>query len=72
MSSPTGLVYGWPSKGDQMDLDRRSLLVGGIAAAGMAGLPDLFRLIEPDLHPASQFDLHPFTRSLIDSVTGSA
>jgi hypothetical protein len=56
-----------------MDIDRRRVLAGGLAYVGMAGQPDIFRLIEavkePD--PAPEFELHPFTRSLIDTVSRS-
>jgi hypothetical protein len=56
-----------------MDIDRRSLLAGGLACVGMAALPDTFRLIEPveELNLVPAFELHPFTRSLIESVSGS-
>ena len=41
MSTLTGSVYGWPSEKteDQMDIDRRSFLTGGLACAGLAVLP---------------------------------
>jgi hypothetical protein len=56
-----------------MDMDRRSLLAGGLVCACMAGLPDTFRLIEPvkEPDPVPEFELHPFTRSLIDTVSRS-
>jgi hypothetical protein len=75
MSALTGSVYGWLSERaeDQMDIDRRSFLAGGLACASLAVLPDAFRLIKPveALDPVPEFELHPFTRSLIDTVSRS-
>src|ERR1700747_1270642 len=41
MSTPTGSVYGWLSEQteDQMDIERRGFLTGGLASAGLAVLP---------------------------------
>jgi hypothetical protein len=54
-------------------MDRRSFLLGGIAAAGMAGLPDTLVLIHSvhGIDSAPEFELHPFTRSLIETASES-
>ena len=41
MSTLTSTVYGWLSEQpeNQMDIDRRSFLAGGLARAGLAVLP---------------------------------
>ena len=75
MSSLTGSVYGWFSERteDQMDIDRRSFLTGGLACAGLAVLPGEFPVADfisaDDL--AAVFGLHPFTVSLLERVAGA-
>ena len=75
MSSLTGSVYGWLSEQteDQMDIDRRSFLTGGLAIAGLAVLPGKYPVAgfnsADDL--AAIFGLHPFTVSLLERVAGA-
>jgi hypothetical protein len=75
MSSLIGSVYGWPSEKteDQMDIDRRSFLTGGLACAGLAVLPGKYPVADfisaDDL--AAIFGLHPFTVSLLERVAGA-
>jgi hypothetical protein len=72
MSSLTGSVYGWLSDKteDQMDIDRRSFLIGGLTCTGLA--------VWPGKHPVAAFNLaddlaatiglHPFTVSVLERV----
>ena len=75
MSTLTGSVYGWLSEQteDQMDIDRRSFLTGGLACAGLAVLPGKYPVAgfnsADDL--AAIFGLHPFTVSLLERVAGA-
>ena len=75
MSTLTGSVYGWLSERteDQMDIDRRSFLTGGLACAGLAVLPGKYSVAgfnsADDL--AAIFGLHPFTVSLLERVAGA-
>ena len=56
-----------------MDIDRRSLLTGGLACAGLAVLPGKYPVAgfnsADDL--AAIFGLHPFTVSLLERVAGA-
>lgn len=75
MSTLTGSVYGWLSEQteDQVDIDRRSFLTGGLACAGLAVLPGKYPVADfnsaDDL--AAIFGLHPFTVSLLERVAGA-
>jgi hypothetical protein len=75
MSTLTGSVYGWLSEQteDQMDIDRRSFLTGGLACAGLAVLPSKHPVAgfnsADDL--AAIFGLHPFTVSLLERLAGA-
>jgi hypothetical protein len=75
MSTLIGSVYGWLSERteDQMDMDRRSFLTGGLACAGLAVLPGKYPVAgfnsADDL--AATFGLHPFTVSLLERVAGA-
>jgi hypothetical protein len=75
MSTLTGSVYGWLSERteDQMDIDRRKFLTGGLACAGMAVLPGKHPVAgfnsADDL--AAVFGLHPFTVSLLERSAGA-
>ena len=75
MSTLTGSVYGWLSEEteDQMDMDRRSFLTGGLACAGLAVIPGTCSVAgfnsADDL--AAIFGLHPFTVSLLERVAGA-
>ena len=75
MSSLTGSVYDWLSEQteDQMDMDRRSFLTGGLAIAGLAVLPGKHPVADfisaDDL--AAIFGLHRFTVSLLERVAGA-
>jgi hypothetical protein len=75
MSTPTGSVYGWLSEQteDQMDIDRRSFLTGGLACAGLAVLPGKYPVagFSSADHLAAIFGLHPFTVSLLERVAGA-
>jgi hypothetical protein len=72
MSTLTGSVYGWLSEqtGNQMEIDRRSFLTGGLACAGLAVLPGKYPVADlvstDDL--AAIFGLHSFTVSLLERV----
>ena len=75
MSTLTGSVYGWLSEQteDQMGIDRRRFLTGGLAIAGLAVLPGKHPVADfisaDDL--AAIFGLHPFTVSLLERVAGA-
>ena len=75
MSTLTGSVYGWPSEKteDQMDMDRRSFLTGGLACAGLAVWSGNYPVADfvPADDLAAIFGLHPFTVSLLERVAGA-
>jgi hypothetical protein len=75
MSTLTGSVYGWLSERteEQMDIDRRSFLTGGLACAGLAvlhGKHPVADLVSTD-DLAAIFGLHPFTVSLLVGVAAA-
>jgi len=75
MSTLTGSVYGWLSEQteDQVAIDRRSFLTGGLACAGLAVLPGKYPVADfvsaDDL--AAIFGVHPFTVSLLERAVGA-
>jgi len=75
MSTLTGSVYGWLSEQteNQMEIDRRSFLTGGLACAGLAVLAGTYPVAGfisvDDL--AADYGLHPFTVSLLERVAGA-